>query len=500
MQLPGRPLLAAAFLIPASIAAQASDPVGQLPINYQVRATLTGASTTFRNAPAHYWVVNCPPGTTFQLDLIAVWDAYALVTTEHGTVLAEDDNTRGEPNARFTYSCPGGLYRVIVTTRVASRTVGDYKLVLRAVETPASFDARPVPLGMPEPLVMTAPSAVASASGGAPQPTSPPASSFGPPAASFSPAPFNSRTTSALGRITNYDVKTATLGPRASSYYNRLFDPWTWQCEPVREVTFTLKSAVADQLIVLDARGRELARADNNTDPQSTKLVFQCMETQPITVGVMSRSNASGEYTLTAQARIYTPPLGAIPVPRTGGGSGGFCPNASRPVCADPQSGLRWGRAAQGAIPPSAYTAGSIPRGAATQPIAVCRAYFQLANARPGDWQVLPGKITQGLAGCYVGVNGDEVIATAYEVLVRESPAPPGDPLGDARLVAASGGAVPANAIPAGMGTSPQFVCVALMPNDGAHPGRIAANGQGCSVAWAGKEVVAKEYQVLVRP
>lgn len=305
MHFPTRLILAAALLAPASIEAQSDTPVGQLPINYQVRATLIGATTKFRDAPAHYWVLSCPPGTTFQLDVVAVWDAWALVTTEHGMVLAEDDNTRGDANARITYTCPGGMYRLVVSTRIATKPVGDYRLTLRAVETPQSVVSRPLPPGIPEPLILTAPSSIAAV----PAPSFPPPG-FPPPAAAFNPRPFDIRTTRSLGRMMNYEDKKSTLGPSASSYHNRLVDPWTWQCAPAREVTFTLRSEVADQLIVFDARGREIARAEYNTEPQTTRLVLQCTDAQLITVGVMSRTNTPGEYTLHAQARTHAPPAG----------------------------------------------------------------------------------------------------------------------------------------------------------------------------------------------
>jgi hypothetical protein len=307
MHFPTRLILAAALLAPASIEAQSDAPVGQLPINYQVRATLIGAATRFRNAPAHYWVLTCPPGTTFQLDVVAVWDAWALVTTEHGMVLAEDDNTRGDPNAKITYTCPGGMYRLVVSTRIATSPVGDYKLTLRAVETPGSVVQQPLPPGMPEPLILRGSTSIADVPATRP---SLPAPGSMPPAATFNPLPFDIRTTRSLGRMMNYEDKKSTLGPSASSYHNHLVDPWTWQCAPAREVTFTLRSEVADQLIVFDARGREIARAEYNTEPQTTRLVLQCTDAQLITVGVMSRTNTPGEYTLHAQARTHAPPAG----------------------------------------------------------------------------------------------------------------------------------------------------------------------------------------------
>jgi hypothetical protein len=200
------------------------------------------------------------------------------------------------------------MYRVVVSTRIATRPVGDYKLTLRAVETPESVASQPLPPGIPEPLILTASTSIAAV----PAPPPPvPAAGFTPPPAGFNPLPFNIRTTRSLGRIMNYEVKKSTLGPSASSYHRRLVDPWTWQCAAKREVTFTLRSDVADQLIVFDASGREIARTEYNTEPQTSVLVLQCMDTQLITVGVMSRTNTPGEYTLHAQARTHTPPPGA---------------------------------------------------------------------------------------------------------------------------------------------------------------------------------------------
>lgn len=474
--------LAGGIALAPTAGAQAANawqyPVGTIGINQQVQSTLAGVALTMRGTPAHFWWFSCTGGQTIQLDVVARWDAYALITDPAGKVVAQDDDSGGDRNARVTYTCPvPGTYRLGVTTRNASGEVGEYRLSVRGT---AAAGVAVTPMGVPEPIAGLGPELPG---GGAPG------------------SPFNPRNSRPRGLLRQAVSSTGELGDGSYRYNGRPLDAWQYGCEPHREVTVNATSAWDNVLVAFDAAGREVARDDNSGAGRNARLVFQCEERVLVTFGVTAAGDSAGTYSVAAQARSYIPPLAAIPVPRAAAVAGGWCPNAGVPICTDAVSGLRWSRAENGVIPASPFPVGTWPRNGVMQSMSACRGYFQLPGAQPGAWQVLPGKISQGLPGCYVGVNSAEVLVASYEVLVHPTPAPVSDPLNAAKLVVARGGMLPPRAIVAGNGESAQFVCVAAMAGDGAHPGRIAADGRGCVVAWAGKEVVVTaEYQVLARP
>jgi DM9 repeat len=144
----------------------------------------------------------------------------------------------------------------------------------------------------------------------------------------------------------------------------------------------------------------------------------------------------------------------------------------SMPVHAD------WVKAQDGQLPPNAVVAGKTRDG---QPLYVCRARYERG--------VYPGALTGAYRDCSVSYEGKEYSLQDYEVLVG----------GSFSWIAVFNGEIPFDALPAGREQkgNPLYICRGEI-NSEWHPGKIRQTYGGCSVPYAGKELTAPWYQVLV--
>jgi hypothetical protein len=101
------------------------------------------------------------------------------------------------------------------------------------------------------------------------------------------------------------------------------------------------------------------------------------------------------------------------------------------------------------------------------------------------------GKMCPKFGGCHYGYGGREVCGKEYELLVIKNAA--------FEWVAAANGQVPAGAVEGGNEPDGTPIYVARAPmGGGMHVGKLREVFGGCNISFAGEEICAKEYQVLV--
>jgi hypothetical protein len=166
-----------------------------------------------------------------------------------------------------------------------------------------------------------------------------------------------------------------------------------------------------------------------------------------------------------------------------GSGTGGpWCP-ARGYACSDAVAGTRWQSAEGGSVPQGAVAVGSEPQERGPRTLYVCRVYF-------ADGSALPGKTGQGFEGCNVGVDGREVVARSYEVLMV---LPPG---GAGWFTRGGGETWPLPVQGFRLGSEEVSLCRAAH-NQGMHPGYVVP-GRGCVIGWGDRAVVVSAaYEVL---
>ena len=143
---------------------------------------------------------------------------------------------------------------------------------------------------------------------------------------------------------------------------------------------------------------------------------------------------------------------------------------------------LNWVNASRGVIPKGSLAAGKDANGKA---LYACRA--RLANGAD-----VPGMIREPLIGCSVVHGGLQWSIAAYQVLRDDGPKVMGW---------APGASVPPRAHRVGRdvdGTA-LFLCRAKRTDGGVQVGKLGSSG-ACVYGFAGKEEIAGDFEVLVRP
>jgi hypothetical protein len=166
-------------------------------------------------------------------------------------------------------------------------------------------------------------------------------------------------------------------------------------------------------------------------------------------------------------------------------------------ICGDMSDPTQWrlmqpqGVIAAGAIPGDAHVIGSETAGGTRRNVYLCVIY--LSNVR--DLRRYIGRTGEGATGCIVTMNGAEhVVTRSFLVLVNPLPGPLNE-MSAASWVRATDGAVIGRSIQ----TFGADLCRARQGSS-LYPGRVVP-GQGCAVGnGTGGEVIAKSYEVLVRP
>jgi hypothetical protein len=149
--------------------------IGQIGLNQQVQNTLVAGGVAWNNKPIQLYGFQCSAGQNAQIDVLSSWDNYLIVFDPAGAEAAHDDDSGEGLNARLRFTCPTtGLYKLGVTTGLASTTPGAYTLQVQAMgqavmqPTPQPImQPTPQPIGQPtvQPLAGAAPSNVIPAPG-----------------------------------------------------------------------------------------------------------------------------------------------------------------------------------------------------------------------------------------------------------------------------------------------------------------------------------------------
>lgn len=135
-----------------------------------------------------------------------------------------------------------------------------------------------------------------------------------------------------------------------------------------------------------------------------------------------------------------------------------------------------WCDASGGTIPP-----GSLEGGDDGEPLYVARANHEGA--------VIPGKLKPSHGVCYIAWGGEEHGKSDYQVLCGCN----------GNWVAASGGDIPSNAIPAGETEDGEPLFVGRVNHEGTMTiGKVQASHSVCYIPFGGSEVPFAEYEILV--
>ncbi len=188
-------------------------------------------------------------------------------------------------------------------------------------------------------------------------------------------------------------------------------------------------------------------------------------------------------YTVGAQARPPAPPAVPTtvlePAPR---------PKLGAVARVGPLPPADWRESRDGAVPDNAVALGRDSDG---EPLYGCSALV----GPPGRESPQPGKLNRRIGACNVPWGGSERTVPAYRVLVK---ATAGDDFG---LRPPQGAGMPDRAVPGGRDTDGQalFLCVVAMPDGSRHVGKIQPGWNRCHIGYAGHEIEAAGYQVVVR-
>jgi hypothetical protein len=127
--------------------------IGQVGLNQQVQNTLIAGGVAWNNKPIHLYGFECGAGQSTQIDVLSSWDNYVIVFDPNGMEVAHDDDGGEGLNARLRFTCPtSGLYRLGVTTGLASTSPGAYTLQVQAMgQQSMQMQPTPQPIMQPTP-------------------------------------------------------------------------------------------------------------------------------------------------------------------------------------------------------------------------------------------------------------------------------------------------------------------------------------------------------------
>jgi hypothetical protein len=134
--------------------------VGTIQAGQQAQGVLSQADARYDNKPFQAYNFACVAGQAFQMDVTSSWDNYALVFDPMGTVVARDDDSGGNLNARINHTCQTtGTYRLAVTAFSTSTTGGPYTMQVTSMAGPTQPMIQPAqPMIQPaQPMIQPAP-------------------------------------------------------------------------------------------------------------------------------------------------------------------------------------------------------------------------------------------------------------------------------------------------------------------------------------------------------
>lgn len=105
-------------------------------VGAEVSGTLSESSAPAPGGrPGEVYGFQCVSGLAIQLDVLSGWDNLALIAAPDGRIVAQDDDSGGQNNARITWTCPDNqLYRIAVESYHAG-TGGTFQLRVSSAAT-----------------------------------------------------------------------------------------------------------------------------------------------------------------------------------------------------------------------------------------------------------------------------------------------------------------------------------------------------------------------------
>ncbi|HXY69638.1 MAG TPA: PPC domain-containing protein, partial [Gemmatimonadales bacterium] len=211
---------------------------GQIAVNQQVQNTLYSGGVAWNSKPIQLYGYQCTAGQLAQIDVLGSWDNYLIVFDPNGVEVAHDDDSGGSLQARLQFSCPAsGLYRLGVTTALASTSPGPYTLRVQQMQATT---------GAAQPLEG--------------QPTG---------IASVTSLPLT-------GQIAMNQQVQNTLYSGGTSWNSKPIQLYGYQCTAGQLAQIDVLGSWDNYLVVFDPNGVEVAHDDDSGGSLQARLQFSC--------------------------------------------------------------------------------------------------------------------------------------------------------------------------------------------------------------------------------
>lgn len=263
--------------------------LGMIGANQQVTGNLTTGDARYDGKPYQAWGFQCSAGQAFQLDILSTWDNYAYVFDPAGRLAARDDDGGDAGlNARINHTCQSsGVYRLIVSTFVASTTPGQYTLQVQVPSQQVAMQPQPIPM-QPQPIT---------------QPQAQPGQTM--------PAPVTMGTMPITGRVPDPGSRgTIEFGQNVQGRLETgdeqmndgtWADVWLFTGRAGQTVTIELRSEEFDTYLqLLDAEGNRIAEDDDSLGDLDSRIVVRLPSSGSFSIVVnnFSDDRRSGVYIL----------------------------------------------------------------------------------------------------------------------------------------------------------------------------------------------------------
>jgi len=263
--------------------------IGQIGLNQQVQNTLIAGGISWNNKPIHLYGFQCGAGQGTQIDVLSSWDNYLIVFDPMGTEVAHDDDGGEGLNARLRFTCPTtGLYRLGVTTGLASTTPGAYTLQVQAMGQPMQMQPTPQPIMQPTPQPIGQPTPMG-------QPTMQSLGGVAP--SNAIPAPGQ------MGQVMVGQTVRGRLEPgdQMMGSDSTYADLWQLQGAAGQSISIELRSDEFDTYVqLLDGAGKVLAESAGHPN-SGVAFTLPATGAYQVVVNNNGRQRRTGIYTLTVR-------------------------------------------------------------------------------------------------------------------------------------------------------------------------------------------------------
>ncbi len=234
--------------------ANPSGVVGTIGIGQQAQGVLSMGDARWDNKPFQAYNFQCTAGQTFTMSLQSSWDNYALVFDPMGNVVARDDDSGGNLNARVTYTCATtGTYRLAVSVFSTSTTPGPYTMQVTGSGMAGAQMANP---------------------------------------------------SGVVGTIQAGQQAQGVLSNADARWDNKPFQAYNFQCSAGQSFRMDILSDWDNYALVFDPMGNVVARDDDSGEGLNAQINYTCTVTgmYRLAVTMYSTSTNPGPYTMQVTA------------------------------------------------------------------------------------------------------------------------------------------------------------------------------------------------------